>query len=355
MAKETPQRVEQHRNPARLDGPAAPNPAQPSALVEALFPGGVAAAELRAPGDPAQLDPEEALSVARAVPKRVGEFAAGRLCARSALARFGIASFAVRARPRSPAALARGARRQHHAYEGFCAAVVGEQARFVGLGLDSENADAVSPDLWPSICIAAELAWIDSLPASSALGRRPLVFAAKEAFYKCQYPSTGEWLSFSDLRIVPRERALLEGSFDVEAQRTLQALAPQRAGASYPLRTAYRFHEEFVSVGVALHARERLRGSRLIGLVVAEQLDDRQKNDLDVEHRRPVPQVIEIVIDARLHLLELRGLAAAAVHLRKPGDAGQHLVADHVALNEFAVLLVVRDRVRSGPTRLMRP
>jgi 4'-phosphopantetheinyl transferase EntD len=233
-------------------GPAAPNPARPSALVESLFPGGVAAAELRAPGDPAQLDPEEALSVARAVPKRVGEFAAGRLCARSALARFGIASFAVRAardrQPLWPAGLVGSITHT----QGFCAAVVGEQARFVGLGLDSENADAVSPDLWPSICIAAELAWIASLPARQRTRAATLVFAAKEAFYKCQYPSTGEWLSFSDLRIVPRERALLEGSFDVEAQRTLQALAPQRAGASYPLRTAYRFHEEFVSVGVAL-------------------------------------------------------------------------------------------------------
>jgi 4'-phosphopantetheinyl transferase EntD len=233
-------------------GPAAPNPARPSALVESLFPGGVAAAELRAPGDPAQLDPEEALSVARAVPKRVGEFAAGRLCARSALARFGIASFAVRAardrQPLWPAGLVGSITHT----QGFCAAVVGEQARFVGLGLDSENADAVSPDLWPSICIAAELAWIASLPARQRTRAATLVFAAKEAFYKCQYPSTGEWLSFSDLRIVPRERALLEGSFDVEAQRTLQALAPQRAGASYPLCTAYRFHEEFVSVGVAL-------------------------------------------------------------------------------------------------------
>jgi 4'-phosphopantetheinyl transferase EntD len=236
----------------QVGGPAAPNPAQPSALVESLFPGGVAAAELRAPGDPAQLDPEEALSVARAVPKRLGEFAAGRLCARSALARFGIASFAVRvARDRQPLWPAGLVGSITHT-QGFCAAVVGEQARFVGLGLDSENADAVSPDLRPSICIAAELAWIASLPARQRTRAATLVFAAKEAFYKCQYPSTGEWLSFSDLRIVPREQALFEGSFDVEAQRTLQALAPQRAGASYPLRTAYRFHEEFVSVGVAL-------------------------------------------------------------------------------------------------------
>ena len=229
-------------------GSTPPNPAQPSALVESLFPPGVAAAELRAPGDPALLDPEEALIVARAVPKRVGEFAAGRLCARSALARFGIASFAVRmARDRQPLWPAGLVGSITHT-QGFCAAVIGEQARFVGLGLDTENAEAVSPGLWPSICVAEELAWIASLPAAQRTRAATLVFAAKEAFYKGQYPSTSEWLSFSDLRIVPLEWAMLQGSFRVEVQRA--------SGSSRPLRAAYRFHEDFVSAGVAL-----LRGS----------------------------------------------------------------------------------------------
>jgi len=248
-------------NTQSRQGPTAPNPAQPSALVESLFPAGVAAAELRAPGDPALLDPDEALSVARAVPKRVAEFAAGRLCARSALARFGIASFALRAardrQPLWPAGLVGSITHT----QGFCAAVVGEHARFVGLGLDTENACAVSPDLWPSICIAEELAWIASLPAEQRTRAATLVFAAKEAVYKCQYPTTSERLSFSDLRIVPLEWAMLAGSFDVEAQRQLGALAPQRDGSSQALRTAYRFHEEFVSVGVAL-VRDSNGGAR---------------------------------------------------------------------------------------------
>jgi 4'-phosphopantetheinyl transferase EntD len=236
----------------QVDGPTAPNPAQPSALVESLFPPGVAAAELRAPGNPALLDPDEALSVARAVPKRVREFAAGRLCARSALARFGIASFAVRVasdrQPLWPAGLVGSITHT----QGFCAAVIGEHARFVGLGLDTENADAVSPNLWPSICVAEELAWIAALPAEEQTRAATLVFATKEAFYKCQYPSTGEWLSFSDLRILPPDWTMRQGTFEVEAQRALGVFAAQRSGSPQPLRAAYRFHEEFVSVGVAL-------------------------------------------------------------------------------------------------------
>jgi 4'-phosphopantetheinyl transferase EntD len=229
-------------------GSIAPNPAQSSALVESIFPPGVAAAELRAPGDPLLLDPEEALIVARAVPKRVGEFAAGRLCARSALARFGIASFAVRAardrQPLWPAGLLGSITHTR----GFCAAVIGEDARFVGLGLDTEQADAVGPELWPSICVAEELAWIASLPAGERTRAATLVFAAKEAFYKCQYPSTSEWLSFSDVRIVPLDWAMLQGSFQIEARRALGVFA----AAPRPLRAAYRFHEEFVTAGVAL-------------------------------------------------------------------------------------------------------
>jgi 4'-phosphopantetheinyl transferase EntD len=229
----------------QLGGPIPPNPAQPSALVESLFPPGAAAAELRTPGDPALLEPEEAQSVARAVPKRVAEFAAGRLCARSALARFGIASVAVRAAPdRQPLWPAGFVGSITHT-QGFCAAVIGQQARFVGLGLDTENACAVSANLWPSICIAQELAWIESLAADQRTRAATLVFAAKEAFYKCQYPASGEWLSFSDLRIVPPLKwPALAGSFEVEAQRQLAASASPH--------TAYRFHEEFISVGVAL-------------------------------------------------------------------------------------------------------
>ena len=48
-----------------------------------------------------------------------------------------------------------------------------------------------------------------------------------------------------------------------------------------------------------------------------------------------------------LHLLDRLGLAAQAVDLRQAGDAGAHLVADHVAVDQLAVHLVVRDGVRA--------
>src|ERR1700730_13564250 len=61
-----------------------------------------------------------------------------------------------------------------------------------------------------------------------------------------------------------------------------------------------------------------------------------------------MPEVIEIVVDPRLHLFELRCLASATVDLREAGDAGQHFVPHHVALDELAVFLVVRHGVGPG-------
>ena len=226
-------------------------PARSDAL-EALFPPGVAAAELRAPGDPALLDPEEALAVARAVPKRRQEFAAGRLCARSALARLGVTQFALRAAPdRQPLWPDAFVGSITHT-AGFCAAVVAPRSGFAALGVDTEIAGGVEAKLWPSICVAGELDWLESLPPTQRAQAATLLFCAKEAFYKCQYPHTGEWLDFADLQIAPLEWGGEQGAFKVEPQRPLALFAEGGQFSPQALRTAYRFHEQFLSAGVAL-------------------------------------------------------------------------------------------------------
>jgi 4'-phosphopantetheinyl transferase EntD len=183
----------------RPHGAAAPNPATLSTFVSELYPPGVAAAELSRPGDASLLYPEEAASIVRAVPKRAGEFAAGRLCARRALAEFGILGFALEMAPdRAPVWPASMVGSITHT-EGFCAAVVAERRRFRSLGLDVEAAGGVKCELWGHICIPAELAWLDSLPVRDRACAATLIFSVKEAFYKCQYPVTRERLTFADL------------------------------------------------------------------------------------------------------------------------------------------------------------
>ncbi len=222
-------------------------------MIEALFPPGVAAAELRSPGDASLLDPAESLIVARAVPKRVGEFAAGRLCARSAMARLGIERFAVVAGADRQPIWPEGLVGSITHTRGFCAAVVGRRAQFAALGLDTECADSVRPELWRSICADTEIDWIGSLPPSAQVSAATLVFSAKEAFYKCQYPCTGERLSFHDVALEPTDWGADGGRI------TILALNPSARFAAFApaLRAAYRFHETFVSTAVALCATGR--------------------------------------------------------------------------------------------------
>src|SRR6202011_6011969 len=75
---------------------AAMNPATLSTPLARRCPPGAIAADLREPGDPLLLLPTEAAYVARAVPKRVQEFAAGRPWARRAAGGFGHQGFSLR-------------------------------------------------------------------------------------------------------------------------------------------------------------------------------------------------------------------------------------------------------------------
>lgn len=226
------------------------NPAHLSAHLEHLFPAGAVAAELRAPGDPELLLEAEALHLARVVPKRAREFAAGRLCARRALAEFGMADFPLRAaedrQPIWPPSMVGSI--THTA--GFCAAVVAERARLCALGLDSEVVGDVNGEIWPSICTQSEIAWVGSRPAAERAAAVTLIFSAKEAFYKCQYSLVGETLGFHDVWIEAVEWGASEGVFRVHALRRL-AIAGY---AAVPLAGRYRLHEGFVTAGIGLLA-----------------------------------------------------------------------------------------------------
>jgi len=234
------------------------NPARLSPLVGDLFPATVVAAQMCEPGDAALLLPGEREAIAHAVPKRIQEFTAGRLCARRALAEFGIRDFALRM----------GADRQPVWPEGFagsithtdawCVAVVADQTAFMGVGVDSEVVGRVGPRVLPRICTTAESEWLKGLAPAEHDRALTLVFAAKEAFYKAQYPSTRERLSFRDVAIEASDWGGSRGAFLVRPLRCI-ALEPLVSGG-FPGR--YEFHDEFVSAGVGLPASGRAPDAR---------------------------------------------------------------------------------------------
>jgi enterobactin synthetase component D / holo-[acyl-carrier protein] synthase len=226
------------------------NPAKISSRLQALFPAGVVVAEMRGPGDPSMLYPAEAEHLGRAVPKRIQEFSAGRLCARLAMAAFGIVDFALRAAPDRqpvwPVSLVGSI--SHTA--GLCVAVVAEKNRLSAIGVDCEVVGHVGADLWATICTPREALWVDSLPEPERPGAAALIFSAKEAFYKCQYPLTGEWLDFHDLDVEPMTWGSPAAGLFVRETRPLAAAE----FTGHPVIGQYLFHDGFVTTGFAVEA-----------------------------------------------------------------------------------------------------
>jgi len=174
---------------------------QPEGSMQRILPAGVIAVEHWGLGCEQDLLPEEARCVEKAVAKRRLEFAAGRRCARLALARLGVTPGPLLPdedrTPRWPSAIV-GSITHSGAY---CAAAVGWMAQFRGIGIDAEQLGAVDSSLWPTVCSAGELAWLGSQPAEEHAALATKFFCAKEAFYKCQYAATGRWLDFHDVAV----------------------------------------------------------------------------------------------------------------------------------------------------------
>ena len=205
---------------------------------------------MREPGAAADLWPAEAECVLRAVPKRVMEFAAGRACARRALHELGIDDFVLLPSPdRQPMWPPSIVGSITHT-QGFCAAVAAPRSVLAGIGIDTEQVRNVGRDLWPTICGEQEASWCGTLPDTQQEPAAALLFAAKEAFYKCQYPLTREWLDFHDLIVEPRQWGAAQGEFSVCALRRIQAETFFRP----PVLGRFQFHDAWVTAAVAFAA-----------------------------------------------------------------------------------------------------
>ena len=175
----------------------------PPKRIEELFAPRTAVEHVRLHGRAFPLHPAETAHVAAAVPKRQREFAAGRWCARRALARLGITDFPLLAgpdrAPRWPAAVVGSITHT----DTFCIAVAGRRASVAALGVDAEPDRPLEAELWEIVCTPAERHWLATQPAAARGRLARLLFSAKECLYKLQYPLTGALLDFQDAEIAP--------------------------------------------------------------------------------------------------------------------------------------------------------
>ena len=178
-----------------------PTNIRPSALLASLFSQEVLAVQACGSIAAESLHPAEAEYVARAVPKRLAEFAAGRACARVALAQLGVASFTLHVGADREPLWPPGITGSITHTAGFCGVVAAQQRHIASLGVDAEVHRAVRVELRRAICTPAEERHLEQLPPDRAADLATVVFSAKEAFFKCQFPLTRQWLNFHDVSV----------------------------------------------------------------------------------------------------------------------------------------------------------
>ena len=182
--------------------------------------------------EPVWRDEEAMLS--SAVPKRQREVAAGRACARRALRRLGAPAVPLPADgdrvPRWPEEV-RGTITHT---ENYAAAAVAWARSYRGLGVDAERVTRVRSDFVHLIARPEELDWLSAQLEPVSNRARALLFSAKEAAYKCQFPLTRRRCDFLDARC-----ELLDQ--DLQARGRFRVSFDRAAGQAEPLVITGRY------------------------------------------------------------------------------------------------------------------
>lgn len=128
---------------------------------------------------------------------------------------------------------------------GFAGAVVARRSDVEALGIDCEIIASVNEELWERICTPTERTRLERLPQAQAQRQAALIFAAKEAFYKCQFPVSREWVGFEDVSI-----EVSEEGFQIRPEVRLPVAEPWVAA----LVCRYEYREPWVVTGVSQRA-----------------------------------------------------------------------------------------------------
>ncbi len=152
---------------------------------------------LAKPGE-SDLFEAEARAIARAVPCRKSEFAAGRRAARRAIAALGLPLTAIPMGPARAPVWPEGLVGSISHAGGLCLAVVARTRDVTSIGVDIEADRPMTSDLISEICHPTELAGVQP-EARADIAKR--IFSAKEAAYKAHYPTFQRVFGFHGLNV----------------------------------------------------------------------------------------------------------------------------------------------------------
>lgn len=143
----------------------------------------------------------EAASIVDAVPKRRREFATARALAREGLERFfGLHDFnLLNDKDRAPIWPQGIAGSLSHSSTHAWVALV--DATYGTIGVDGEDRDKLERSLWHLTMRDEEIAYLKTLETSVQERRALVIFSAKEALYKTQFPWSHKYMDFMAVQI----------------------------------------------------------------------------------------------------------------------------------------------------------
>ncbi|MBL7497215.1 4'-phosphopantetheinyl transferase superfamily protein [Frankia sp. CNm7] len=171
-------------------------------LLGSVVPAAAVAVETFTDDLEAVLFPAEEALLARAVEKRRREFTTGRVCARRALTRLGVAPGPLLPGPQREPLWPAGIVGSITHTDGYRAAVVAWDRDLVSVGIDAEPNGPTPEGVFERVSLPSERAWADA-----AARRAPevhwdrLLFCAKESVYKTWFPLARRWLGFEEAEI----------------------------------------------------------------------------------------------------------------------------------------------------------
>ncbi len=165
----------------------------------------------------------EAAFIVDAVPKRRREFATARALAREGLERFfGLHDFnLLNDKDRAPIWPQGIAGSLSHSSTRAWVALV--DATYGTIGIDGEDRDKLERSLWHMTMYDEEIAYLKTLETSIQERRALVIFSAKEALYKAQFPWSHKYVDFMAVQIRLNE----DGSLQCIFQRDI---APFQSG-----------------------------------------------------------------------------------------------------------------------------
>ena len=143
--------------------------------------------------------PEEEPAIKKAVPKRIREYTASRTLARRAMSTLHQPTGPVLRSERRAPLWPNGLTGSLTHTDDHCACAMGLTDDIRSVGIDMEVIGRAAPNLWDRLFTPSEL----TVLAKSTTSDRDatLMFTAKEAFYKLQFPITTAWLGFTDVEV----------------------------------------------------------------------------------------------------------------------------------------------------------